>query len=249
MRSIVAIPARYGSERFPGKVLCDLEGQTMLERVWRAASKAEGFDAVVVLTDDERISQECERLGCRWHMTPTELPSGTDRIAYAVERWYSDVEIIVNLQADEPLVPPTLLSDLHRALKDNRHADVATPVTTIIHPEEVTSPTVCKVVCRTDGTALYFSRAPIPADRQSGVAELRLYRKHIGMYAYRRSALQRFSLLPPHPIERAESLEQLRLLLDGAVILCLPTDAVLVAVDTPADAERVRAYLRAQAML
>ncbi|GIV49661.1 MAG: 3-deoxy-manno-octulosonate cytidylyltransferase [Candidatus Kapaibacterium sp.] len=250
MRSIVAIPARYGSERFPGKVLCDLEGQTMLERVWRAATEAEGFDAVVVLTDDERVGRECQRLGCRWHMTPAALPSGTDRIAYAVERWYSDAEIIVNLQADEPLVPPALLSDLRGALERNEHADVATPITAIAHQEEVTSPTTCKVICRNDGTALYFSRAPIPADRKRGVGELGLYWKHIGIYAYRRRALERFAHLPPHPIECAESLEQLRLLLDGAVFLCVPTDAVLVAVDTPADAERVRAYLRArQAML
>ncbi|MCX8050429.1 MAG: 3-deoxy-manno-octulosonate cytidylyltransferase [Chlorobi bacterium] len=249
MDSLIAIPARYGSERFPGKVLCDLEGQTMLERVWRAARSASGFDAVVVLTDDERIADECERLGAEWRMTPTDIPSGTDRIAYAVERWFTDADIIVNLQADEPLVPPSLLESLRDALQRNPSADVATPVAPITTDEEVRSPTVCKVVCRADGTALLFSRAPIPFDRRRGIGELTLYRKHIGIYAYRRAALLRFAELQPHPIERAESLEQLRLLLDGAVFFCIETDAELIAVDTPADAERVRRYLRRQAML
>lgn len=249
VRALIAIPARYGSERFPGKVLCDLEGQTMLERVWRAAIAAKGFDAVVVLTDDDRIAQECARIGAQWCMTPSALPSGTDRIAYAVRQWFHDAEIIVNLQADEPLVPPRLLEQLRSALEHMPHADVATPIAPLESADEVRNPMVCKVVCRTDGTALLFSRAPIPYDRDRGVGELSLYYRHIGIYAYRRAALLRFAELPPHPIERAESLEQLRLLLDGATFVCVPTQATLLAVDTPADAERVRAVLRGQAML
>ncbi|MCX7929508.1 MAG: 3-deoxy-manno-octulosonate cytidylyltransferase [Chlorobi bacterium] len=249
MHALIAIPARYGSERFPGKVLCDLEGQTMLERVWRTACATQGFNAVVVLTDDERIARECKRLGADVRMTPTELASGTDRIAYAVKRWYPDVEIIVNLQADEPLIPASLLESLRLALEQNPSADVATPVAPITDADEVSSLSVCKVVCRDDRVALLFSRAPIPSDRSHGIGELSLYRKHIGIYAYRRSALLRFASLPPHPIERAESLEQLRLLLNGATFLCIETDTVPIAVDTPADAERVRAVLRSQAML
>lgn len=249
MHAIITIPARYASERFPGKVLCDLEGQTMLERVWRAACRANGFDDVVVLTDDERIAHECQRIGATFYMTPSELPSGTDRSAYAVLRWYADVDIIVNLQADEPLVPPGLLEQLRSVLEQNPSADVATPIAPISAEEEVHNPTVCKVVCRDDSTALLFSRAPIPFHRDRRIGELRLYRKHIGLYAYRRAALLRFAALPPHPIERAESLEQLRLLLDGATFLCVETNAELIAVDTPDDAERVRRYLRCQAML
>jgi len=221
----------------------------MLERVWRAAVSAKGFDGVIVLTDDERIGRECERLGCTWHWTPGDLPSGTDRIAYAIVRWYPEAEFIVNLQADEPLAPGALLSRLREALEQNLDADVATPVAPITDVEDVGNPSVCKVVCRDDGTALYFSRAPIPYSREHGIGELGLYRKHIGIYAYRRRALERFARLSPHPLERAESLEQLRLLLDGAMMVCIPTDAQLIAVDTPADAERVRSYLRRQMML
>lgn len=249
MQAIITIPARYASERFPGKVLCDLEGQTMLERVWQAARRATGFDEVVVLTDDERIARECERIGAAFAMTPSELPSGTDRSAYAVMRWYGDADIIVSLQADEPLVPAILLEQLRSALEQNPSADVATPIAPITSEEEVKNPTVCKVVCRNDGTALLFSRAPIPYHRDRRIGEPRLYRRHIGIYAYRRAALLRFAALPPHPIEQAESLEQLRLLLDGATFLCVETEAELIAVDTPADADRVRQYLRHQAML
>jgi 3-deoxy-manno-octulosonate cytidylyltransferase (CMP-KDO synthetase) len=249
VNAIIAIPARYDSERFPGKVLCNLEGQLMLERVWRAATAARGFDAVVVLTDDERIAAACSLWGADVRMTPAELPSGTDRVAYAVARWFSNVDIVLNLQADEPLVPPSLLESLLDALRTNPAADVATPIRPVTSVAEVESPTVCKVVCRRDGTALLFSRAPIPYDRRHSIGPLGAYYKHIGIYAYRRTALERFAALPPDPIEQMESLEQLRLLRDGATIICVPTDAELIAVDTPEDAERVRAYLRRQAML
>lgn len=240
---LIAIPARYFSTRFPGKVLCDLCGQTMLERVWRAAKQARTFEQVVVLTDHERVVNECRRIGAECMITPSELASGTDRIVYAVRRWFHDAEIVVNLQADEPLVPAALLEQLCTALEQSPQADVATPIARIRSVEEVRSPTVCKVVCRHDGTALLFSRSVIPCDRERGVGPLELYWKHIGIYAYRRGALERFAELEPHPIERAESLEQLRLLIDGATYLCVPTGAELVAVDTPEDAERVRELL------
>ncbi|GIV54780.1 MAG: 3-deoxy-manno-octulosonate cytidylyltransferase [Candidatus Kapaibacterium sp.] len=221
----------------------------MLERVWRAATAANGFDAVVILTDDERIATACMQWGADCRMTPASLPSGTDRVAYAVSRWFRDVEIVLNLQADEPLVPSQLLESLLDALTNHPFADVATPIASVASIEEVRSPTVCKVLCRHDGTALLFSRAPIPFDRRHGIGALEHYRKHIGIYAYRRGALEQFAELPPDPIEVLESLEQLRLLRAGATFLCVPTDAELIAVDTPADADRVRAYLRRQAML
>lgn len=221
----------------------------MLERIWRAATAANGFDAVVILTDHDRVARACSQWGADCRMTPEHFASGTDRVAYAVSQWFGDTDIVLNLQADEPLVQPWLLESLLQALATHPWADVATPIAPIHAATDVLNPTVCKVVCRTDGTALLFSRAPIPYDRRHQVGALEHYHKHIGIYAYRRQALELFASLPPDPIEQLESLEQLRLLRAGAQFICVPTDAELIAVDTPEDAERVRAYLRGHAML
>ncbi len=248
---VAIIPARYASTRFPAKPLVDLGGQSMLERVWRATTDAQTIDQVYVSTDDERIARECDRIGALCIMTSADLLSGTDRVAAAAAALSinsADKEaIVLNVQGDEPLLQPALLDSLVSALQSSPH-DVATPIRRIESEQDLDNPTVCKVTLRSDSTALYFSRSVIPhvrgvqgADRLNATT----FWKHIGIYAYKAAALERFIALPPAALELAESLEQLRLLSDGARYLCVPTTHDLVAIDTPADAERVRAILAA----
>ena len=248
MSVVAIIPARYASTRFPAKPLVDLCGQTMIERVWRAALQAKEIDEVYVSTDDDRIAKECGRIGAECIMTSSELASGTDRVAAAAATLGSSAQIILNVQGDEPLLPPDLLDSLVVALRESS-MDVATPIRRMSSGSDLDNPTICKVALRSDNTALYFSRSVIPHVRGIEGAE-RLqhfdYWKHIGIYAYTTEALQRFIQLPPATLELAESLEQLRLLADGARYLCVPTLHDLVAIDTPEDAERVRAILQSQ---
>lgn len=245
MRALAVIPARYASTRFPGKPLVDLCGQSMLERVVRAAQKAKDIDQVLVATDDERILRECERIHVPCVVTSPELPSGTDRVAAAAASMDDSFDVVLNVQGDEPLLEPALLTTLaHELIRSG--ADVCTPVTRLVSAEELDNPTICKVTLRTDGSAMYFSRSVIPHVRGvHGNERLQVteYWKHIGLYAYTRRSLQRFISLPPHPYELAESLEQLRLLADGARYMCVETSNHLIAVDTPEDAERVRSVL------
>lgn len=241
------IPARYASTRLPGKPLIDLEGQSMIERVWRAASTISAFDRVVIATDSEHIVAEAQRFKAEVVLTSPDEPSGTDRCYAALRTLGCTPDIVVNIQGDEPLLQPSVLLQCIDALRQTQ-ADVATPVVAIRNEAFLHDPNVVKVVRGSDGRALYFSRSPIPFARGAhaawtGVAS---YWQHIGLYAYRIHALKRHVMLAPSPLERTESLEQLRLLEDGATIMCVETEHHSVAVDTPDDAERVRALLRAQ---
>ncbi len=245
MTSIGIIPARFASVRLPGKPLVDLNGRSMIRRVWEGASEARLPERIVVATDDERIVDECRSFGAEAILTPPELPSGTDRIAAAHKALGREYDVIVNIQGDEPLLRGALVDRLIQALVDS-DADVATPVTSLTSAEELGNPAVVKVAMNAAGRALYFSRSAIPFVRDAAPADWPdryPYRKHIGLYAYRRAALERFVSLPPSLLERAESLEQLRLLEDGAVFRCVYTDHHLVAIDTPEDADTVRALL------
>ncbi len=240
------IPARYASVRLPGKPLVDLNGKSMIRRVWEGATESRLLERVVVATDDERIAEECRSFGAEAVLTSPELPSGTDRIAAAHKALHREYDIVVNIQGDEPLLRGALVDKLVQALADS-DADVATPVTPLTSLEELSNPAVVKVAMNAAGRALYFSRSAIPFFRDADMAhwpEHYPYQKHIGLYAYRRAALERFVALPPSLLERAESLEQLRLLEDGAVFHCVHTDNRLVAIDTPADADHVRVLLR-----
>lgn len=240
------IPARFAATRLPGKPLVDLEGQTMIERVWRAAASCEQLDRVLIATDDDRIAAEAVRIGAEAVMTDPELPSGTDRCYAAVRTMERRPDIVVNIQGDEPLLQPHVLTDLIRGLEGSP-ADVATPVTRISRPHDLTDPNVVKVAATAHGRALYFSRSAIPYMRGAEVHEWLdrgPYWKHIGIYAYRYAALERHVSLAPTTIEQWESLEQLRLLSDGACFQCVETTAPFISVDTPEDADRVRAFLR-----
>lgn len=217
----VVIPARYASSRLPGKPLRKLAGKPMLRHVFDAAGQC-GAEQVIVATDDERIEQAAREFGAEVCMTSAEHASGTDRLAEVVERRsLADDAIIVNLQGDEPLMPPALVRQVAEDLAANEAARIATLATPLVAAGEFFDTNVVKVVTDRSGFALYFSRAPIPWDRDLlhdgiqalpiGIVPLR----HIGIYAYRASYLRRYATLRPCPLEQAEQLEQLRALWYG----------------------------------
>lgn len=241
------IPARYASSRLPGKPLIDLEGQSMIERVWRTACESSAIDRVIIATDNECIVAEAQRIGAEFVLTSPDEPSGTDRCYAAIRTLKLSPDVIVNIQGDEPLLHHNVLTVCIDALRSTR-ADVATPIALIKSAHELTDLNVVKVARAESGRALYFSRSPIPHHRGVEMADWIAdvpYWKHIGLYAYTADALQRHILLQPSPLERIEHLEQLRLLENGALITCVETQYDGLSVDTAEDAERVRTVLRA----
>ena len=246
MKTLGIIPSRYGSSRFPGKPLHLLCGKPLVAWVVEAVKKAKTLDDVIVATDDERIVAAVEAHGGRAVMTPSELPSGTDRIACAAGD-FADDDILVNIQGDEPLISPDLIDALVGRMKEGTKWDMATAVTPIKSLDDLNAKTVVKVVLDRDDGALYFSRAPIPCDRDhepdisSG-----LWVRHLGIYAYRGAFLKKYISEPPCDLEKTDKLEQLRALWMGAKIAVIRTDDEGVGVDTPEDAVRIEAILRAR---
>ncbi|MGE5235510.1 MAG: 3-deoxy-manno-octulosonate cytidylyltransferase [Acidobacteriota bacterium] len=239
-RVIAVIPARYGSTRFPGKPLTPLSGQPMIAHVVARALEAGCFAEVVVATDDDRIAAAARATGARAVITG-EAPTGTDRVAAAAREVAADV--VINLQGDEPAVPPENLRRLAHWLLDHPEAPAATLALPCL-PADFDNPTVVKVVSDLAGRALYFSRAPIPFPRNplSGAA-----RKHVGLYGFRSAALFTFASWPECELERIEGLEQLRALAHGMAIQVLDAAGDSVAVDVPADVPRAEAALAAMA--
>ncbi len=243
----VVIPARFASTRLPGKPLLSIAGRPMLEHVYRQAIGS-GAGEVVIATDDERIRQAAEGFGAQVLMTDSAHPSGTDRLAEVARRmgWSADT-LVVNLQGDEPLMPVDLLLQVAENLAAFPDASMATLCAPITGSEEIFDPHAVKVVMDRAGYALYFSRAPIPWDRDSfalstdALPEGVTHYRHIGLYAYRAGFLHEYQTLAPCELERAESLEQLRALWHGHRI---HVDVARVApppdVNTAADLERVR---------
>ncbi len=252
MKTYAIIPSRFGSSRFPGKPLAVLAGKPLVAWVVEAVKKARGFDEVLVATDDERIVKAVEEHGGKAVMTPSELPSGTDRVACAARNFlgrdFDDDDILVNVQGDEPLIDPALVEQLAQKLKDDPRWSMATAVTPIRSAEDFAAKSVVKVVTDRDGGALYFSRAPIPCDRDN-VPEIHnpLYVRHLGIYAYRGGFLKRYIKEPPCDLEKTEKLEQLRALWMGAKIAVVRTQDEGVGVDTPEDAVRVGKILEERA--
>ena len=232
------IPARLGSTRLSRKVLRLIAGRPMMEWVWRAAVQSGLMDPVVVATDSEEVAAVCRARGIPAVMTSPDCPSGSDRVREAARQ--IDADIYVNIQGDEPTLtldffPPLL------GLFERPEVEVSTLA---VHcpPEEIANPNAVKVVTALDGRALYFSRAAIPFDRDgSGFTG---YRKHLGIYAYRKAALERFAVLPPSPLELVERLEQLRLLENGIDIYVAAAPCDTIGVDTEADLMRAEAVLK-----
>jgi 3-deoxy-manno-octulosonate cytidylyltransferase (CMP-KDO synthetase) len=236
---LIVIPARFGSTRFPGKALADIKGRPLIVRVAENAMGVKLADRVLVATDDLRIHEAVTAAGLVCEMTGTHA-TGTDRIAEVARR--HEAALVVNLQGDEPLLPPADVDALIRRLQAEGDWDLGTCGHAFTGPESWLQPNVVKVVTDVRGRALYFSRAPIPGmfpgGRESGFAAAL---RHVGIYAYRREALLRFAALAPTPLEQTEGLEQLRALENGMRIGVVTIDAGPVGVDTPADLECVRA--------
>lgn len=237
MRFKVVIPARYASQRLPGKPLVQIAGRPMLAHVYENAL-ASGADEVVIATDDERIRRTAEGFGAQACMTSPDHASGTDRIAEAaMQLGWDDKTLIVNLQGDEPLMPPANIHQVAENLYRYSEAGIATLCTPILSPEEFLDPNIVKVLRDRHGFALYFSRAPIPAEReQAGAAPVRNAHRHIGLYAYRLAYLKAYLKTPACEIERLERLEQLRALWRGDKIhVDLAQETPGPGVDTPQD--------------
>lgn len=243
MKVLAVIPSRYGSSRFPGKPLVQLAGKPLVAWVVEAVKKASLPDDVIVATDDGRIAEAVSAFGGKAVMTPSELPSGTDRIACAAGD-FADDDILVNVQGDEPLIDPALIDRLVERMKGDSRWDMATAVTPVKSAEDLAARSVVKVVLDRDDGALYFSRCPIPCNRD-GEASLPdpLYVRHLGIYAYRGAFLRRFIAEKPCALEQSEKLEQLRALWMGGKIAVIRTDDEGVGVDTPEDAVRVERIL------
>ena len=240
MKVIGVIPARYASTRFPGKPLADIAGHPMISWVYHRAKSVEEFLDVIVATDDERVFDCIKKISGKVVMTPKELQSGTDRVAYVAKN--QNVDVIVNLQGDEPLISPQILSKICKQFSD-KNIYMATPVKRIKDANELNNKNAAWVVKDNNGDALYFSRSVIPAihknDNISDWLNHSSYFKHIGIYAYRKDFLLKLTQLPRKGLESAEDLEQLRVLENGYKIRCVETDYQAINVDIPEDIDKV----------
>ncbi|WP_454981005.1 3-deoxy-manno-octulosonate cytidylyltransferase [Capnocytophaga haemolytica] len=239
MKTIAMIPARYGASRFPAKLLQDLAGKPVIVRTLEAVQRTGLFSEIYVVTDDDRIEEAVRAAGGAVLRSKKEHPSGSDRLAEASADL--DVEVIVNVQGDEPFTERETLQKLLDIFAADKAGEVAVAslMAPLTDPEEIANPNNVKVVVNKTGDALYFSRAVIPYPRDGEVAIT--YYKHLGIYAYRKEALQAFTQLAPSPLERTEKLEQLRYLENGYTIRLAITDKATIGIDTPEDLERARA--------
>lgn len=241
----IVIPARLGSTRLPGKVLADIHGRPLIAYVHERAV-ASGARSVVVATDSERVVAACQAFGADAQMTSPMHHSGTDRVhEVATARGWADDRLVINLQGDEPLMPPEVLAACAQRFAEDPTADIATCAHALDAAADFANPNVVKVVCDVHGRALYFSRARIPFPRSKGddvLADGAM--RHIGVYGYRVAALRRFATLQPGRLEAMEALEQLRALEHGmAITVATVTQTPGRGVDAPEDLEAVRALL------
>lgn len=247
MSFTVVIPARYGSSRLPGKPLADIAGKPMIQHVVERA-EASGAAEVIVATDDMRVKEGVDKFGGRVMMTSSEHSSGTERLAEVIEQLaLAENEVVVNVQGDEPFIPPEIIRQVADNLANQRQAPMATLAVPITDAEDIFNPNTVKVVTDAAGYALYFSRAAIPWDREHFSADRATdvvtehYHRHIGIYAYRAGFVRRYVEWLPSPIEQLESLEQLRVLWHGERIHV--AEAILApatGIDTEEDLQRAR---------
>lgn len=240
------IPARFASTRLPGKPLVDLAGKSMIQRVYEQAKKAKLVDEVIVTTDDNRIEEVVNSFNGRVVMTPKEIKSGSDRIAMVAKN-LDDADIIVNVQGDEPLIPPEMIDEAIFPLIHDDSIEVATLIKVITDEDDLKNPNIPKVVLDEEDYAIYFSRLPIPYFRERENHDEWLkshtYYKHIGLYVFRKKFLLMFTSWHESLLERAEKLEQLRIIENGYKIKAVVTEYDSIPVDTPEDVERVKQIL------
>lgn len=239
MKVICVIPARYASTRLPGKPLKLIAGKPMIQHVYEQAKKAVLPAECIVATDDRRVYEAVEAFGGKACMTREDHPNGTSRLAEVAER-YPDTDVIVNVQGDEPMIPPEVIDRLAEAFAREAELKMAT-MKVRMEEEEYQDPSAVKVVTDKNGYALYFSRSLMPYPRNRGEF-FKIY-KHVGIYAYTREFLLEYAAMPPTPLEQSESLEQLRVLENGYKIKVLESDFKGIGVDTQEDLERVNRLL------
>lgn len=232
MKIVVCIPARYESTRFPGKVLAQDTGKYLVQHTYEQACRAARPESVMIAADDERIVTAAETFGARCVLTRPDHQSGTDRIAEAVADL--DVDIVVNVQGDEPDIDPGHIDYLAELLLDDPELSMATLATRLSLPEQVADPNIVKAIVDARGRAIYFSRCPIPYDRaKAGIGPAEQYLRHIGIYAYRKDFLLRLTALPQTPLEKLEKLEQLRAIENGFAIGVGLVEDTSEGIDTP----------------
>ena len=250
MRVTAVIPARYASNRFEGKALADIMGKPMVQHVYERTCRAALVSEVIVATDDPRIEAAVKAFGGRVEMTSISHETGTDRLAEVAER--IDSEIIVNVQGDEPLIEPAMIDEAIQPLLDDENIVMGTLKSRVRNLHDFLSPNVVKVITDCNGFALYFSRSPLPFFRdkwddlkdEAFASGRLLCHKHVGMYVYRRDFLIRYARMPQTHLERAEKLEQLRVLENGYRIRVVETEYESIGVDSPPDLEKVLEKLR-----
>ena len=236
MKFACVIPARYASTRLPGKPLADIAGKPMIQRVYEQVAKAKKPALIIVATDDQRVFDKVESFGGMALMTQPNHPTGTDRLA-EVASHHQDVDVIINVQGDEPLIDADVIDQLADLFLEDADLQMATVASPLLE-DEYDEPSAVKVICNKQGDAMYFSRSLIPYPRH---AFINPPIKHVGIYAYRRQFLLDYAKMDPTPAEETESLEQLRALENGYAIRVIKTDKRFVGVDTPEDLERVNA--------
>lgn len=239
------IPARYGSSRFPGKPLALIAGKTLINRTYDNAKRCQLLDEVYVVTDDKRIFDHVVGFGGKAVMTPSECPTGTERIAEAIksENQLSDYDVIVNIQGDEPLLEPEVIGSVIEKLLEDEDASVSTAAVKISSEEEAKNYSVVKCVVDKNGKALYFSRTLIPNGHSGEWLPDVTYYKHLGIYGYRRDFILHYADLEQTPLQKAEDLEQLKVLENGYCIKVSIVESCSVGVDRPEDIKQIEQLL------
>jgi 3-deoxy-manno-octulosonate cytidylyltransferase (CMP-KDO synthetase) len=243
VKIVVCIPARYASTRFPGKILAKDTGKYLIQHTYEQARKAKLPQRVIIAADDAKIVEAARTFGAECVLTSTEHKSGTDRIAEATAK--VDADIVINVQGDEPEIDPAHIDRLARLLVDSPDCPMATLVAPFASADQVANPNIVKVILDTTGRAIYFSRSPIPYDRDNaGIGPVGQYLRHLGIYAYRKDFLLKITKLPQTPLEKLEKLEQLRAIENGFAILVGKVEHTRDGIDTP---EQYTAFVRRQA--
>lgn len=240
------IPARYASTRFPGKPLIDIAGKTMIQRVYEQAAKCPALSKVIVATDDNRIEEAVKKFGGEVCLTSPDHPSGTDRCAEVVEKLGLKCDAVINIQGDEPFIDPQQINLVAQCFDDDR-TQLATLIKKITQPEVLFNANSPKVTIDRNGFAIYFSRHPIPyvrGNEERSWLGLHVFYQHIGIYGYQREVLKEITKLQPSPLEKAESLEQLRWIENGFRIKTAVTTIDTLAIDTPDDLARILHQLK-----
>lgn len=239
-KTAIIIPARYGSTRLPAKALIEVNGKPIIQYVWEKAMASKLADEVIIATDHDKIIEACNKFGANAMMTSPDHKCGSDRIAEVAQK-RPDIDFIINVQGDEPLITPDSIDACILALKNTPDADVSTLIRVISDEDELNNPNVVKCVKNLAGYAMYFSRSKIPYERNSVNHE---FYGHMGIYGYKREALFKMTSLPQTSLERTESLEQLRVLDNGMKIITAVVKDNAVGIDTAEDVERFKSKLQ-----